>query len=223
MMDMSTEAVQRNIGNLAKSTHDDPSALLAESTKDSSTAPVKAAHIPSDVRVQETVAVREHNSKVAATEETPKTLNSTPESQFVSARVREEKAPLNVEAPAAAPKEVSRTLYSGKVTVVIPRGASESWMRQLWKRLRNTPGVHIVLNAYDSACGCFMSLSLDSPIPLPSILQEMPNVESVGEENGTVAKTLRHRLPEEMQQTILVVRLSEAGKSKSQLSETGST
>ena len=67
-----------------------------------------------------------------------------------------------------------------------------------------------------------MALSLDEPIDLGAILCEMPNVERVAEEgqkveesSGGLAKVLRHRLPEELQQKTLMVVLSEDNKTDS--------
>jgi len=177
---------------------------------------VEAVEPPADARVQEIVLAQEPIPELTKVEESEKPLDSAPGLQTIGIGVEEERTPVNVEAHDAAPKEGNSGVYSGKVTLAIPRGAGQSWMQQLREQLCNNPGVHIGLEAGTDTGGNIMTLSLDEPIPLTSILLGMPNVERVveggwnGEQSSTgLASILWQRLPEEQQRTTLTVVLSE--------------
>lgn len=132
------------------------------------------------------------------------TDHSALEPQPISVGIEEEKTPPNVEAYAVARKEGSPSLYSGKLTLAIPR-ATASWTQQLRERLRNTPGIRILVEVGNIQGENIIGLSLDEPVALTSILLEMPNVERVVEKDPKAG--LKRCLPEELRETVLAVML----------------
>ena len=69
--------------------------------------------------------------------------------------------------------------YSGEVLVAIPKGGDESWMQELRQRVRNLPGARIKAESGMDDNTTIVTLSLDEPVALRSVLQEMPYVEKV--------------------------------------------
>lgn len=77
--------------------------------------------------------------------------------------------------------EATEGLYSGSVTVIIPRGVQDTWMQQFRNRLSRTAGVKIQGEAERDKERIEVALSLDKPIELLPLLQDLPNVRKVME------------------------------------------
>jgi len=214
MGDMNTEAMQKNMQDVVASVHHDLNSLFEQFTKELETSQFRIAEISSDVE--------EPVSELAEVEESA-AASEVPEAEPISNEIEDEEViPIIKASPVASTEDSAATLYSGKVTLTIPRPAGMVWMSQLRQRLLNSPGVRILLQAGSDKSESILNLSLDEPIPLTSILLEMPNVERLVEKNSKTAKSsehlskiLKHNLPKELQQTTLVIVLSRNGKSKS--------
>jgi len=186
MMDMGTESVRQSIPDLVNSTRRDLSLLYEKYTKELSTLGFESAETSSYARDQETIQA-EGVPESAKVDESEKTPDIAPE-------------PL---------------LFNGKVILAIPQEAGPSWMEQLRQRLRNIRGVSILLDVRTNAGVSIMDLSLDEPVPLASILLEMPNLESVVEDyqkveeySGGLAKILSQHVLDGQHPTMLAVVLS---------------
>ncbi len=186
MMDMGTESVRQSIPDLVNSTRRDLSLLYEQYTKELSTLGFESVETSSYARDQATIQA-EGVPESAKVDESEKTPDIAPE-------------PL---------------LFSGKVILAIPQEAGPSWMEQLRQRLRNIRGVSILLDVRTNAGVSIMHLSLDEPVPLASILLEMPNLESVVEDyqkveeySGGLAKILSQHVLDGQHPTMLAVVLS---------------
>jgi len=168
------------------------------------TSQIQAVDTSSDAEVQETVPAKEPVFDLAELQ-----ASGTPdyvlETQPADIQTEEEKEPDNVEALATAPKESDPDLYSGEVTLVIPHGARQSWMQQLRQQLLNIPGVYIRVEAGSNTGGTMMALSLNEPIALPSLLQEMQNVKNVIEIQSGQGPSV----PKNLQRPTLAIALDE--------------
>jgi len=217
MVDMSTESAQQSIPDVINSALRNLNLMYEQYISELSTSQFKGVETSPDARDQETVQAEEHVPELAKVDESEKTPDSTPEPHLTGVGIEGEKAPLSVEAQTVAPKEIGPIMYSGEVILAIPQRAGLSWMEQLRQRLRNIGGVTILLDAGTSTGGSIIKLSLGEPIPLTSILLELPNVErlvedyqKVEEYSGGLAKILSHYgLGEQPQQTMLAVILKE--------------
>jgi len=208
MVNMNSEAVQQNAHDIVNSIHSDLSSVFEQYNKELSSSQFKAVETSSDAREQERAPVKEEVPETTEAEERGETLDSILEPNVMEVGIEKEEAPVSVE---VAPKEASSGLYSGKVTLLIPREAKRSWIQQLRERLASNPGIHILLEAGTNTNMNIMILSLDKPVPLTSILREMPNVERVVEEDrelrepsGGLAKKSKQG-PEGLQQTRLAI------------------
>ncbi len=77
--------------------------------------------------------------------------------------------------------EAADGLYSGSVRVIIPRGVKETWMQQFQDRISQMPGVRIQGESERDKERIEVTLSLEKPIELLPLLQELPNVRKVME------------------------------------------
>ena len=74
--------------------------------------------------------------------------------------------------------------YIGEVLVAIPGGADESWMQELRKRTLKLPGARIKAESGMDDNTTIITLSLEEPTALRSVLRKMPNVEKVLEDRA---------------------------------------
>ena len=213
MMDMGTESVRQSIPDLVNSTRRDLSLLYEQYTKELSILGSESGETSSYARDQATIQAEgvPESAKVDKSEKTP---DIAPEPHLTSVETEEGEPLLTVEAH-AAPKKGAPLLFSGKVILAIPQEAGPSWMEQLRQRLRNIRGVSILLDVRTNAGVSIMHLSLDEPVPLASILLEMPNLESVVEDyqkveeySGGLAKILSQHVLNGQHPTMLAVVLS---------------
>lgn len=212
---MVTEEIQQNIHNTVGIIARDVNSGAETPADEPPTSQAQAVKTPPDTEVQETVLTKERDPELVELEEA---LGSVLGSQTTDIGIEEERKPINIEAAAAAPKEYNFGLYSGRVTLLILGGAGKSWMQQLRDQLYNIPSIHIRLEAGSDTGGSILTLSLDEPFALASLLLEMPDVEKVVEDardleepSGSMAKTFRQRLPEDPQRTTLLVVLNGNG------------
>ena len=207
MVDTNSEAVQQNAHDIVNSIHSDLSSVF-EQYKELSNSQSKTVETSSDTKEQEREPVKEELPEKTEVEESGDTLDSITEPSVTEVGIEKEEAPVNVE---VVPKEASSGLYSGKVTLLIPREAKRSWIQQLREQLSSNPGIHILLEAGTNTNMNIMILSLDKPVPLTSILREMPNVERVVEEDREMREssgelaTKSKQGPEGLQQTRLAI------------------
>ena len=168
------------------------------------TSQVQAVDTSSDAEVQETAPAKEpvFDSANPQASGTPDCILETQPADF---QTKEEKEPDNVEAPATALKESNSRLYSGEITLVIPHGVSQSWMQQLRQRLLNIPGVYIRMETGSDTGGTMMTLSLNEPIALPSLLLETQNVKNVIETQSGQESSV----PKNLQRPTLTIALGE--------------
>ncbi len=142
---------------------------------------------------------------------------TTPEedNQPTDPKLEQEKEPVNIEARATTPEEDNYRLHSGQVILKIPQRAGQLWMRQLQQRLLSVPGVDILLESGGDMGETMVTLSLDKPVALSSVLLEIPNVKRVidslnGEKSPEgLAQTQNDSVPENSQRTTLMIVLNE--------------
>jgi len=77
--------------------------------------------------------------------------------------------------------EASEGLYSGTVSIIIPRGVRDTWMHQFRNRLSRAPGIKIQGETEKDKERIEVILSLEKPTKLLSLLQDLPNVRKVME------------------------------------------
>jgi vacuolar-type H+-ATPase subunit E/Vma4 len=77
--------------------------------------------------------------------------------------------------------EAADGLYRGSVRVIIPRGVKETWMQQFRDRISHMPGVRIQGESERDKERIEVTLSLEKPIEILPLLQELPNVRKVME------------------------------------------
>ena len=77
--------------------------------------------------------------------------------------------------------EAADGLYSGSVRVIIPRSVKETWMQQFLDRISQAPGVKIQGESERDEERIEVTLSLEKPVELLPLLQELPNVRKVME------------------------------------------
>jgi len=128
--------------------------------------------------------------------ESKSALEHTQVVQPSDSETEEDQGPTDVETTDSEPEDGSDHLYSGDVTVTIPEGAEESWMREFRRRILKTPGMRIRGESGVDEKTTTVSLSLDEPAPLLLTLQELPNVSRVieGQNGGEPSEKPRLRL-----------------------------
>jgi hypothetical protein len=77
--------------------------------------------------------------------------------------------------------EATEGLYSGTVSVIIPRGVRDTWMHQFRSHLSRAPGIQIQGETERDKERIEVVLSLEKPTELVSLLQDLPNVRKVME------------------------------------------
>jgi len=208
------EAMQQDIHNIVEAGCRRLNSVFEESTEESPTSPQIEAVDTSDEEVQETVPATGQVLDPAKLQE-----SNTPHNilgiQLTEFEAEEEREPVGVQLQVAAPEKGDSHLYNGEATLVIPQGARQSWMRQLRQRLLSIPGLCINLEVGSDIRGTMMTLSLDEPVALTSLLLEMPNVKDVMESqsghealDGVVLRQ-RHRAPSNLKRPMLTLALEE--------------
>lgn len=71
--------------------------------------------------------------------------------------------------------------YRGSVKVIIPRGVKATWMQQFQDRISQIPGVRIQGESERDKERIEVTLSLEKPVEILPLLQELPNVRKVME------------------------------------------
>jgi F0F1-type ATP synthase membrane subunit b/b' len=103
--------------------------------------------------------------------------------------------------------------YSGDVAVSIPGGASESWMQELRGRVFKVPGARIKSESGLEDNTTVVTLSLSEPTALRAVLQEMPKVVKVmdeqdnGESSDKGPMKLLHKASKKLRQPTITVEL----------------
>jgi len=77
--------------------------------------------------------------------------------------------------------EATDAPYSGSIRVIIPRGTKETWMQQFQDRMSRIPGVRIQGESERDNERIEVTLSLEKPVEILPLLQELPNVRKVME------------------------------------------
>jgi F0F1-type ATP synthase membrane subunit b/b' len=109
--------------------------------------------------------------------------------------------------------------YIGEVLVAIPGGANESWMRELRQRILGLPNVRIKAESGVDDNTTVVTLLLEEPTALQSVLHEMPHVEKVvenqddGKSSDKGRIKLLHRASKKLKQPTFVVELDNASSS----------
>ncbi|HEY33107.1 MAG TPA: hypothetical protein G4O10_08390 [Dehalococcoidia bacterium] len=149
-----------------------------------------------------------HNSRDGVESET-ELKPSTQESGY---DVEDKKESPSAEAPADEPGDDNHR-YSGEVVVSIPAGADESWMRELRQRTLELPGVHIRAESGTDDKTTLVTLSLGEPVALLPMLQAMPKVSRVVEDqakeesSGKSRFNLLQKAPKKQKQPTITVEL----------------
>ncbi len=176
---------------------------------------IQAVDIPSNGGERKTSPANEQVVDLAKLLGGENTFDYSLETQLANFEFDEKKEPINREAQATTGLKGSNALmYSGEVILEIPQGIGQAWIRQLRQRLNTTPGVHIQLEAGNGKGGSMVTLLLDKPIALASILLEMPSVKEVieGQKTAGLSDSLtygqKHSNPGDRQQTILTLVLN---------------
>jgi len=235
------QMIQQDISNTVEATYRDLNSSFEQSAEESSPSPIQAVTPPPDDKAQEKVQTEErvfdltglHESeKVRAwvleneptdpkleQEKEPSNIEAhaiTPEgdNQPTDPKLEQEKEPVNTEARATTPEEDNDRLHSGEVILKIPQRAGQLWMRQLRQRLLSVPGVDILLESGGDMGETMVTLSLDKPVALSSVLLEIPNVKRVidsrnGEKSPEgLAQAQNDSVPENSQRTTLMIVLN---------------
>ncbi len=98
-----------------------------------------------------------------------------------SSKSEEDKASVAQDSVSSDVVEASEGLYSGSVSVIIPRGVKDTWMHQFRSHLSQAPGVKIQGETERDKERIEVVLSLDKPTELLTLLQDLPNVRKVME------------------------------------------
>jgi len=77
--------------------------------------------------------------------------------------------------------EAADGFYRGSVRVIIPRGVKATWMQQFQDRISQIPGVRIQGQSERDKERIEVTLSLEKPVEILPLLQELPNVRKVME------------------------------------------
>jgi len=107
---------------------------------------------------------------------------------------REAKERAEREAEKKARKEaeqVSAELYEGIVKLAIASPADYEQMKELSEYLRQVQNLHLVLVGGSVEEGTKIIVSAEKPIPLVSVLREMPPVEQVVKKGKEIQVTLK--------------------------------
>ena len=83
----------------------------------------------------------------------------------------------------------SATLYEGNVELIVPPPLGLDKMLQLHKHLRNIPNAKVLNLGVASDKSITVRLLLESPTPLLSILEDLPEVESAADDQHAVEAT----------------------------------
>ena len=175
---------------------------------------IQAVDIPSNGRERKTSPANEQVVDLAKLLGGENTFDCSLETQLANLEFDEKKEPINMKAHATGLKGSNALMYSGEVILEIPQGIGQAWIRQLRQRLNTTPGVHIQLEAGNGKGGSMVTLLMDKPIALASILLEMPSVKEVieGQKTAGLSDSLtygqKHSNPGDRQQTILTLVLN---------------
>lgn len=103
--------------------------------------------------------------------------------------------------------------YSGDVAVAIPGGASESWMQELRQRTFKLPGARIKSESGLGDNTTVVTLSLSEPTALRTVLQGMPKVVKVmdeqdsGDSQDKGPMKLLHKASKKLRQPTITVEL----------------
>ena len=93
------------------------------------------------------------------------------------------------EPPQAKEDDSKSDQYIGEVLVAIPGGADDAWMQELRQRTLKLPGTRIKAESGMDDNTTVITMSLDEPTALRSVLQGMPNVEKVVESQTDIDGT----------------------------------
>lgn len=77
--------------------------------------------------------------------------------------------------------EATDGLYQGSVRIIIPRGVKTTWMQQFQDRISQVPGVRIQGESERDKDRIEVTLSLEKPVEILPLLQELPNVRKIME------------------------------------------
>jgi len=83
----------------------------------------------------------------------------------------------------------SATLYEGNVELIVPPPLGLDKMLQLHKHLRNIPNTKVLNLGVASDKSITVRLLLESPTPLLSVLEDLPEVESAADDQHSVEAT----------------------------------
>jgi hypothetical protein len=103
--------------------------------------------------------------------------------------------------------------YSGDVALSIPGGASESWMQELRRRMFKEPGARIKSESGLEDNTTVVTLSLSEPTALRTVLEGMPKVVKVvdeqdnGESSDKGPMKLLHKASKKLRQPTITVEL----------------
>jgi cell division septum initiation protein DivIVA len=103
--------------------------------------------------------------------------------------------------------------YIGEVLVAIPGGADESWLSELRQQTLKLPGARIKAESSTDDNTIILTLTLEEPTSLRSVLQKMPNVEEVledqasGESSDEKPVKFLHMMPKKPKCPTFIVKL----------------
>jgi hypothetical protein len=93
----------------------------------------------------------------------------------------EDKAPVLPDLTSSDVVEATEGLYSGTVSIIIPRNVKDTWMHQFRSRLSRAPGIQIQGETERDKERIEVVLSLEKPTELLCLLKDLPNVRKVME------------------------------------------
>jgi colicin import membrane protein len=97
------------------------------------------------------------------------------------------------EAKTEAEEEVGAELYEGMVKLTIASPVDYEQIRKLEEYLRQVQNLHLVSVGGSTEEGTKIVVSAEEPIPLASVLREMPSIEQVVRKGKEIQVTLKAR------------------------------
>ncbi len=209
------QMIQQDVSNMVEATYRDLNSSFNQSVEKPSPSPIQTVAPPPGDKAQEKVLAEEQVFDLTNLRESEKVRTWVSGNKPTDPKLEQEKEPSNIEAHATIPEEDNYRLYSGEVILKIPQRAGQLWIRQLRQRLLSVPGVEIRLESGGDMGETIMTLSLDKPVALSSILLEIPNMKRViDSQNGEkspegLTQIQNHSVPENSQRTTLTIVLNE--------------
>ncbi len=150
-------------------------------------AKIKAERESKDAEILRTKAEKESREAKITSEKEAK------EAEILKIKAEKEakKVEKAAQAPKAAPAMIDKDVSKGNIRLLVPIDAHSEAVKRFSEGLKKIEGVKIIMLSHSEEDGHLFLLSLEKPITLISILEEMPAVESVSRKNKAILVTLK--------------------------------